>query len=453
MAVTASAQQSRLGAEFEIEQKDLETSCSPFGFGKLAGCAEALFTEPPVHIAVGSLAPQNGFGAGVAFVYHWTTENWRNSLDVDAVASPNQSWRGGAYMTLVWIKRPTLVMKPGGSAAGKEPAVGKEPVIKEQRVFHLYAQTTSLNKLYFFGLGPNTTDTARSIFGMTETVVGGNVVWPIWQKLNASLLGEANGRFVDLRGDPNQAASIDQLYTPATAPGLANQPGFAQFGEAIRIRPSLVSGHIQLNYNVAFQEYVAASSKSSFERLTIDLQHQFPLYKIARSSLANESLGPDDCPPGQTPRACSGITRNLEGSFGIRFLMTQSFVPAGNVVPFYFQPTLGGSDINGTPALASYQDYRFRAPNNILARASFEHSIYNLPLGVTAMIDEGKVALSRSDLDFTHLRHSYSAGLTLRAGGFPVVYLLFSWGGHEGTHTSTLVDTSLLGSSTRPSLY
>jgi len=133
--------------------------------------------------------------------------------------------------------------------------------------------------------------------------------------------------------------------------------------------------------------------------------------------------------------------------------MTQSFVPAGNVVPFYFQPTLGGSDINGTAALASYQDYRFRAPNNILARASFEHSIYNLPLGVTAMIDEGKVALSRGDLDFTHLRHSYSAGLTLRAGGFPVVYLLFSWGGHEGTHTSTTVDTSLLGSSTRPSLY
>ena len=91
MAVTASAQQSRLGAEFEIEQKDLADTCSPFGFGKLAGCAEALFTQPPVHIAVDSLAPQNGFGAGVAFVYHWTTENWRNSLDVDAVASPNQS--------------------------------------------------------------------------------------------------------------------------------------------------------------------------------------------------------------------------------------------------------------------------------------------------------------------------------------------------------------------------
>lgn len=69
------------------------------------------------------------------------------------------------------------------------------------------------------------------------------------------------------------------------------------------------------------------------------------------------------------------------------------------------------------------------------------------------MIDEGKVAPNRSDLDFTHLLHSYSAGLTLRAGGFPMVYLLFSWGGHEGMHTTASMNTSLLGGSTRPSLY
>jgi hypothetical protein len=34
-----------------------------------------------------------------------------------------------------------------------------------------------------------------------------------------------------------------------------------------------------------------------------------------------------------------------------------------------------------------------------------------------------------------------------------MVYLLFAWGGHEGTHTITTLDTSLLGGSTRPSLY
>ncbi len=131
--------------------------------------------------------------------------------------------------------------------------------------------------------------------------------------------------------------------------------------------------------------------------------------------------------------------------------MDQSIVQAGHVVPFYFQPTLGGSDVNGNPALASYPDYRFRAPNTILARASIEHSVWG-PLGLTAMVDEGKVSLLRSDLDFTHLRHSYSVGLTVRAGGFPMIWLLFSWGGHEGTHTTGTMNPSLLGGSARPAV-
>jgi hypothetical protein len=122
------------------------------------------------------------------------------------------------------------------------------------------------------------------------------------------------------------------------------------------------------------------------------------------------------------------------------------------VVPFYFQPTLGGSDINGNSTLPSYQDYRFRAPNTVLVRASFEHSLYG-PVGVIGMVDEGKVAIRRSDLTLNHLLHSYSAGLTLRAGGFPMISLLFSWGGHEGMHTSARISDSLLGGSSRPSLY
>jgi hypothetical protein len=69
------------------------------------------------------------------------------------------------------------------------------------------------------------------------------------------------------------------------------------------------------------------------------------------------------------------------------------------------------------------------------------------------MADEGKVALTRGDLGPSPWFHSFSAGLTLRAGGFPQVYLLFSWGGNEGTHTIANMNTSLLGGSARPSFY
>jgi hypothetical protein len=108
--------------------------------------------------------------------------------------------------------------------------------------------------------------------------------------------------------------------------------------------------------------------------------------------------------------------------------------------------------MNGNNTLGSYQDYRFRAPNAILFRANIEDSIWG-PFGAMFLFDQGKVALQRSDIDFSHLRHSYSAGLTLRAGGFPMVQLLFSWGGSEGTHTTSSVNSSLLGGSSRPSLY
>jgi hypothetical protein len=112
---------------------------------------------------------------------------------------------------------------------------------------------------------------------------------------------------------------------------------------------------------------------------------------------------------------------------------------------------LGGSDLNGSPSLPSFDDYRFRGPNLILLRESIEHSIWG-PFGVKLMADQGRVALARSDLGFSHLRHSYAGGLTLRAGAFPMVSLMFAWGGPEGHHNIFNMNTSLLGSSARPSL-
>jgi hypothetical protein len=132
--------------------------------------------------------------------------------------------------------------------------------------------------------------------------------------------------------------------------------------------------------------------------------------------------------------------------------MSESVASAGNVVPFYFQHTLGGSDIDGNPALSSYQDYRFRDPNLPLLHESFEHSIWG-PVGFTFMADQGKVALAHGDVNFNNLKHSFATGITLRAAGVPQLYFLFAWGGSEGNHTIGSLNTSLLGGSSRPALY
>jgi hypothetical protein len=208
-----------------------------------------------------------------------------------------------------------------------------------------------------------------------------------------------------------------------------------------------------MNYLAQFQQYVAPSDGHySFRRFTFNLDHTIPLYHNAASYGPSPTNGPDECAASLGATKCSAIQRNREGSVELRLFITESIASAGSVVPFYLEPTLGGSDINGNPWLSSYSDYRSRAPNALLLREAFEHSIWG-PVGFAFSADQGKVALTRNDVDFNHLAHSFSVGLTLRAGGLPAVSLAFAWGGSEGTHAIANVNTSLLGGSTRPSLF
>jgi hypothetical protein len=439
LAARVRAQEGALQAEFRREGESLKANCGKFGLTSVIGCGEVLFLGHPLHIAVGSVAPLNGFGFGPAFVTRWNpNNNWRLSVNADAVVSTNGSWRAGFYGKAVRTK-----IEPGTATVRPFP------------IFNVYAQATSLNKIAYYGLGPNTARAGQTFFGMRETIVGTNVIYPVFRPLNLALLGEVNGRFVDIReSNGNSGPSIEQVHTESTTPGLSRQPAFAQFGEGLRARPTLFSDHLRLNYSLNFQQFVASESRYSFRRLTVDLAHQIPIYKKTRSLLPRDNNGPDDCSASSSATAadCPRVTLDREGSIGFRLLLSESFTSSGSVVPFYFQPTLGGSDINGQSSLASFQDYRFRAPNLLLLQGSIEHSLYG-PVGFSFRAEAGRVALSRSDLAFDRMVRSYAAGLTLRAGGFPMVYVMYAWGSNEGNRTVASMNTSLLGGAGRPSLY
>jgi hypothetical protein len=418
------------------------------------GCAEVLFTGQPLHIAVGTIAPQNGIGVGLAYVGHKTTENWRINWNADGVASSNASWRAGLYFKFVDSRVPDTGTQMGTQGAKQEPNE-----LPEQPVITVYAQAISLNKLSYFGVGSNSTSTDRSFYGSTQTIVGASAVKPIFGRLHLGIYGEGNGRWIQVRASHDQdSPSIEQLFSEATAPGLTHQPFYLQLGAGLRARPSFLDDLVHLNYDFSYRPYIAVSdSHFSFQRLNVDLTHQFSLYrKSTRRLTPRDSNGPDDCIVDHTadhPHCPSVSTRDLEGSLGLRLFSSLAFTPSGGSVPFYLQPTLGGTDINGNASLPSYQDYRFRAPNVMLIRESFEHSIWKWPVGFAMMADQGKTAQTRGDLGSNHWKHSYATGLTLRAGGFPQIYLLFAWGGNEGTRTIFNINSSLLGGSYRPSLF
>jgi hypothetical protein len=216
----------------------------------------------------------------------------------------------------------------------------------------------------------------------------------------------------------------------------------------------VANGRLRFNYLLSAQQFLAGGgTSSSFNRWTADLRHEVPLYRGSSSSGPRAFNSPNECAQAIGSPACPPVSwsRNRQGTIGLRLLVSASTTSGGNQVPFYFQPTLGGSDLNGERLLASFQDYRFRGPNLLAWQASVEHSLWG-PVGVFVQGEQGKVAEDSGGLSFKGLESSLTVGLTIRAGGFPMVNLSFSWGG-EGNHFIGSMSSTLLGGSTRPSLF
>ena len=449
-ASTPTPDESKLAAELRLEMESIKDDCSTLK--KIGGCAATLVTGHPLHIAIGSIAPQNGFGFGPAFVTTGTKgENWRLKWNSDAVGAPTSgAWRVGTYLKAVRtaVDLPQVV-------TGASPGPLRPITIHEYPVFNAYAQAISLPTLSYFGEGMSSSRDAQTSFGMQQGIVGGSAIIPVLgplQPWRLSVLGEVNGRFVDIRPGQGDVPSIESRFSEATAPGLSTQPGFTQFGEGVRLRPSLFDGHLNLAYTAQLQQFIAGDSTYSFRRWTLDLNHEFPIYRNGAPVTSRDSNGPNECAVGPTTNTCPPLTRDRWGTAAVRMLASKSAVGGESVVPFYFQQTLGGSDINGNRALASSDDYRFRGPHVFLVQESFEHSLFGV-VGAWLQAEQGKVALQNDPLlSGGQWVRSFGLGLTVKAGGFPMLTIAWATGGTEGHHVLFTIDTSLLGGSSRPSL-
>jgi hypothetical protein len=440
-------QEGRLGAEMRLEREHFAESCG--SLKKFTSCAATLVTEHPFHLSIGSIAPQNGFGAGPAAVTHFTPKNWRLTWSGDAAFAPGGAWRAGTYLKVFRTK-----IEPPSLA---QPGVRARPLrITEYPVYNVFAQAMSLPTLAFYGIGSDTVTENKTAYGMSQTILGGNATIPLSRvaaPLKLSVLLEANGRLFDIRGGTaSDIPSIVSRFTEVTAPGLTTQPSYAQFGEGVRLRPLLFNDRLQLGYTFLYQQFASTESSFSFQRWTIDLNHQVPLYRSGGGPiLRDEQNTPNECSVSQSVHGCASVTRDLWGSVNFRALVSKSQVGDGAAVPFYLQRTLGGSDINGQRALASYDDYRFRGPHLMLFQEGIEHALWG-PIGASLLLEHGNVAAQRAGLSFSGLRHSLGVGATLRAGGFPVMTASWHTGGPEGRHFIFTIDTSLLGGGGRPSL-
>jgi len=82
---------------------------------------------------------------------------------------------------------------------------------------------------------------------------------------------------------------------------------------------------------------------------------------------------------------------------------------AGQQVPFYYQPTLGGSQ-----QLRGFREFRFRDQNSLVMSAEYRWEA-SWMLDAAVFVDAGKVAATRGDLNLRDLATSYGVGLRIHS--------------------------------------
>jgi hypothetical protein len=245
----------------------------------------------------------------------------------------------------------------------------------------VYGQYHSLPELRFFGVGPTAPETPI-IYGMTERVGGVSVTSP----LNSTFVV---GGGVELR-DPRLGAASQSIFgaagfSEATVPGLVSQPMFVRLQTSLALH-SPSQPPFGEEAHVVYRAYLAADgSHYSFGQLD------------AR---------------GQT-------NVNLGSSGGLTFLgrVITSTAFGNSLVPFYYQPTLGGQDVDGFDTLRGFDDVRFRGPDAALVQADYTHSVICDALRGRVFGDVGQVTASLTDVTLRSLRSDWGVGLDLFLGG------------------------------------
>lgn len=336
---------------------------------------------------------------GARYTRLFNSGGWQNEFRATAASSLRAYWFTDTRVTMT--RRP----------------FGANNSARDRFAILAYAKTRNLPRLPYYGIGPNTNTGDRADFAMNNQSVGAILSNPLSSWLAVGGTFENVWTSVNGFTDP-EIISIDRRYNERSAPGLVRQPTILH--SEVFLRPHYGSTPpYMLDYRIGYHWFHdTGTGEYSFSRFVADLQHNLyperPAGQIRRDSLLN-----------------------------LRAYLSTSNTGRGNRVPFYFQETLGGSDINGNPTLRGYRDYRFRGPHAVLFQAEYSRRIWG-PIGALAFYDAGTVATRRADLALTNLRHSFGGGLALYLADKIVFRAYVGLGSGEGVHPYFVIPPGLL---------
>jgi len=351
------------------------------------GRLESLLLRSEQIDLMGRLAPHNGF-----FVRYSYFEKPAGS----------GTGFGGGYRHDLFDRRARVVAEAGWSLPGYSLFRGdfSLPYLARERAEVGIEVTRRHNPQEdFFGRGPDSLEENRTNYRIdTFATIGRALIKPrrwISTGVHAGRLSPSIGRGTDPR-----FPSSDFLFSDEVLAGFLEQPdfGYADLFAAIDYRDQPGNARSGGYYAATLASYTDLDAdRYSFRRLDLTAQQFFPIFDKKRVFAVQGRM----------------ITTNPDDE---------------HVVPFYWQPTLGGST-----TMRSVSDFRFRDNNLFYVNAEYRWEAFSA-MDMSLFADVGKVAPTAGELNLTDLTHAYGIGLRFNTYKRVFLRLDAASGAGEGLH-------------------
>jgi len=251
------------------------------------------------------------------------------------------------------------------------------PRLARERLFvDLYSVHRNYPRIDYYGAGPDSAKTGRSNFRLEDTAY--DFTGGIRPLRHLSLGGTLGYLQVNVGpGGDSRFVSSERIFTPATTPGIDRQSDFLRGGVFAQLdwRDNPGGPRKGGNYLVRYSAYSDRRlGLHSFRRLDLEAQQYIPFFNERRV-------------------------------IALRGKSVLTYASEGQRVPFYLQPTLGGSE-----DLRGFRSFRFYDDNLIVLNAEYRWETFS-GLDTALFADAGKVFHRRSQWNLKDLEGALGFGL------------------------------------------
>jgi len=250
------------------------------------------------------------------------------------------------------------------------------PRLANERMYlDFSARRHNYNRIDYYGPGPDSEKDGRTNYRYEDMAFDSR----FWVNLGRSFFAGPSAGAVMVNVGPGKnedVSSTEEVYTPEQAPGIDRQTDFLRFGAVAGFdwRDSPLGARQGGVYGAVYDYYKDTGiKKHDFHMLKLRAEQYLPYH-------------------------------NKRRVIALRAQTILTWARSGQVVPFYFQPVLGGSE-----ELRGYRSYRFYGDNALMMNAEYRWEVFS-GMDAAVFADAGKVFQDKAKLNFKDLESDVGFG-------------------------------------------